>query len=77
MDTKSTFLFGNLVEVIDGTPVNGPKIWSSDMHGLNVVSVQTWFNQDENHHMGAIALNLKQWLTDYTQGWTYTIKTSV
>jgi hypothetical protein len=68
---------GTWIEVVDGVKINGPAVWSSDMHGLQVVSVRTTFSQNENlsrDQMGAVGLELKQWLIDYTQGWTYTIK---
>jgi hypothetical protein len=61
----------------DGTKVFGPNMWDNSKHGVMICGITATFKNDgntSNAQMGQVASEVQKFLSDYTQGWTVTLK---
>jgi hypothetical protein len=61
----------------DGVEKWGPTVWSPDMHGRQIIGVTTFFDHSEKltrAQMDAVEIEMRNFLTAYIQGWTFTIR---
>lgn len=63
----------------DGTEVWGPDVWPDAMHGWKCFGIHANFNSTTTDpvtvgEMEAIKAEMRQWITEYTKGWTYAVR---
>jgi hypothetical protein len=64
----------------DGTIVYGPKLWPDSQHGIKVIGIMATFNREDWQEnlsptdIAQIETQMRQFLAEYTRGWTVSIR---